>query len=134
MVPLEAFVAQHTGTKFSADLFYQRLMSFPKRRPAKTVVQIEKPEDANLADWFAELRSWFDVNDCSPLLFAKAGTVMNRDRFNIKFSDDVQAHLFTSSFAKYGPSIRSIGGEQTGVRRSSDLTDPPVDPDMAKMF
>ena len=27
-----------------------------------TVVQIEKPEDTNLADWFAELRLWFDVN------------------------------------------------------------------------
>jgi predicted alpha/beta hydrolase family esterase len=69
---LEAFAVQHTGTKFSADLFYQRLMSFPKRRPAMTVVQIEKPEDANLADWFAELRSWFDVNDCSPLLFRQS--------------------------------------------------------------
>jgi hypothetical protein len=59
---------------------------------------------------------------------------MNRDRFNIKFADDVQAHSFTSSFAKYGPSIRSIGGEQTGVKRSSDLTYTPVDPDMAKIF
>lgn len=97
-----------------------------------TVVQIEKPEDANLADWFAELRSWFDVNDCSPLLFAKAGTAMNRDRFNIKFADDVQAHLFTSSFAKYGPSIRSIGGDQTVVQPSSDLTGPTVDPDIGK--
>lgn len=75
-----------------------------------TVVQIEKPEDANLADWFAELRSWFDVNDCSPLLFAKAGTVMKRDRFNIKFADDAQAHLFTSSFRS---SIRRPDGEVT---------------------
>jgi len=25
-----------------------------------TMVQIEKPEDAKLADWFAELRLWFD--------------------------------------------------------------------------
>ena len=75
-----------------------------------TVVQIEKPENANLADWFAELRSWFDVNDCSPLLFAKAGTELNRDRFNIKFADDAQAHLFTSSFAKYCSSIRRPDG------------------------
>jgi hypothetical protein len=95
-----------------------------------TVVQIEKPENANLADWFAELRSWFDVNDCSPLLFAKAATVMNRDRFNIKFADDGQAQLFSSSFAKYGPSIRTaIGGEHTvGSTDSSDLAGPPVDP------
>jgi hypothetical protein len=80
-----------------------------------TVVQIEKPRDTNLADWFAELRSWFDVNDCNPLLFAKAETVMNRDRFNIKFADDAQAHLFTSSFEKYGSSIRRPDGELSEV-------------------
>jgi hypothetical protein len=93
-----------------------------------TVVQIDKPENANLADWFAELRAWFDVNDCSPLLFAKAGTVMNRDRFNIKFADDVQAHLFTSSFAKYGPSLRSIGEEQSEAKDSTAPTGPAADP------
>jgi hypothetical protein len=94
-----------------------------------TVVQIEKPEDEDLADWFAELRSWFDINACSPLLFVKAGTIMNRDRFNIKFANDVQAHLFTSSFAKYGPSIRSaIGGDQVGVKDSAALTDETREP------
>jgi hypothetical protein len=87
-----------------------------------TVVQIEKTEDANLADWFAELRLWFDVNSCSPLLFAKAEKVMN---FNIKFADDAQAHLFTSRFAKYSPSLRSIGGE---VKDSAAPTGPVVDP------
>ena len=95
-----------------------------------TVVQIEKPEDVKLADWFAELRSWFDVNNCSPLLFAKAGTVMNRDRFNIKFADDAQAHLFTASFAKYGPSLRSIGREQTEAEDDMALTGPAVDPQL----
>ena len=93
-----------------------------------TVVQIEKPEDATLAEWFAELRLWFDNHDCSPLSFANAGTIMNRDRFDIKFADAAQAHLFTSSFAKYGPSIRSpIGGEPSGVKDGSDLIGTPVD-------
>ena len=90
-----------------------------------TVVQIEKPEDVKLADWFAELRSWFDVSNCSPLLFAKARTVMDRDRFNIKFADDAQAHLFTASFAT---SIRSIGREQTEAEDSMALTGPAVEP------
>jgi hypothetical protein len=84
-----------------------------------TVVQIEKPEGVNLADLFAELRSWFDVNHCGPLLFATAGAVMNKDRFNIKFADEGQAQLFASSFAKYGPSLRSIGGEQREARNST---------------
>jgi len=77
-----------------------------------TVVQIEKPEGAKLADWFAELRLWFDNNDCSPILFAQAGRVMNKDRFNIKFANDVQAHLFASNFAKYCPSISRPAGEE----------------------
>ena len=70
-----------------------------------TVVQIEKPEDAKLADWFAELRSWFDENDCSPILFSEAGREMNKSRFNIKFADDAQARLFVSTFARYRPTM-----------------------------
>ena len=75
------------------------------------VVQIERPEDTKLADWFAELRSWFDNNDCSPVLFTEAGRVMNRERFNIKFANELHAQLFASTFAKYGPSIRRSLGD-----------------------
>jgi len=61
-------------------------------------------------------------------LLAKAERVINRDRFDIKFADDAQAQLFSSSFAKYGPSIRSaIGGEPVESRSNSDLTEPPID-------
>ena len=65
------------------------------------IVQVERPENTKLADWFAELRLWFDTNDCSPKLFTEAGGL-----FNIKFADDAHAQLFASNFAKYGPSIR----------------------------
>jgi hypothetical protein len=75
-----------------------------------TVVQIERPEDIKLADWFAELRLWFDNNDCSPVRFTEAGRVTNRECFNIKFADEVHAQLFASTFAKYGPSIRRVTG------------------------
>jgi hypothetical protein len=30
-----------------------------------TAVQVERPEDTKLAVWFAELRLWFDNNDCT---------------------------------------------------------------------
>ncbi len=66
-----------------------------------TTVQVERPEDTKLADWFAELRLWFDNNDCNPILFTEVA-----GRFNIKFADDVHAQLFATTFAKYGPSIR----------------------------
>jgi hypothetical protein len=66
-----------------------------------TIVRLERPEDTTLADWFAELRLWFDTNDCSPMLFTQVG-----GHFNIKFADDAHARLFASTFAKYGPSMR----------------------------
>jgi hypothetical protein len=71
-----------------------------------TVVQIEKPEDTKLADWFAELRLWFDNNDCNSILSTEVERVKNGPGFNIKFADDVQARLFASTSAKYEPTIR----------------------------
>jgi hypothetical protein len=63
------------------------------------------------------------------LLLAKAERVINRDRFDIKFADDAQAQLFSSSFAKYGASIRSsIGGEPTGVEDTTALTSGTLEP------
>jgi hypothetical protein len=129
--PLEAFCRVTQRNELPLEPVLSTSAVIPKGQLAMTVVQIEKPEGVKLADWFAELRSWFDVNNCSPLLFAKARTVTNRDRFNIKFADDAQAHLFTSSFAKYGPSLRSIVREHTEVEDSiMGLTGPAVDPQL----
>ena len=75
-----------------------------------TTVQVERPENTKLADWFAELRLWFDNNDCSPILFTEVG-----GRFNIQFADDSHAQLFASSFAKHGPSIRRPMAEPSKV-------------------
>jgi hypothetical protein len=75
-----------------------------------TTVQVERPEDTKLADWFAELRLWFDNNDCAPILFTDVGGC-----FNIRFADDAQARLFATSFSKYGPSIRRPIAELTEI-------------------
>ena len=69
------------------------------------IVQVERPEDIKLADWFAELRLWFDNNDCKPILFTEAS-----GHFKIKFANAAHAQLFTSIFAKHGPSIRQLVG------------------------
>jgi hypothetical protein len=66
-----------------------------------TTVQVERPEDTKLADWFAELRLWFDNHDCNPILFTEVAGL-----FNIKFAEDADAQLFATTFAKYSPSIR----------------------------
>jgi hypothetical protein len=77
-----------------------------------TTVQVERPEDTKLADWFAELRSWFDDNDCSPILFTEVA-----GRFNIKFADDAHAQLFATTFAKYSPSIRRPIAESAEIEK-----------------
>jgi hypothetical protein len=77
-----------------------------------TTVQVKRPEDTKLADWFAELRLWFDNNDCNPILFTEVA-----GRFNIKFADDVHAQLFATTFAKYGPSIRHPIAEPTEIEK-----------------
>jgi hypothetical protein len=81
------------------------------------VVRIEKPGNMTLAAWFIELRSWFDNNDCTPLLFSRAGQVTGRVLFNIRFAEDSHPLLFTSHFSKHEPSIqRSTGGETNEVK------------------
>jgi hypothetical protein len=82
-----------------------------------TTVQVKRPEDTKLADWFAELRLWFDNNDCNPILFTEVA-----GRFNIKFAEDIHAQLFATTFAKYGPSIRHPIAEPTEIdMRYSDI-------------
>ena len=76
-----------------------------------TTVQVKRPEDTKLVDWFAELRLWFDNNDCNPILFTEVA-----GRFNIKFADGVHAQLFATTFAKYGPSIRHPIAEPTETK------------------
>jgi hypothetical protein len=77
-----------------------------------TTVQVERPEDTKLADWFAELRLWFDSNDCNPILFTEVG-----GRFNIKFAEGAYAQLFATTFAKYGTSIRCPIAEPTEIEK-----------------
>ena len=72
------------------------------------VIQIEKPANITLAAWFAELRSWFDENNCQLAFFASAGRVIDKYIFNVTFAENTQAHLFASKFTKYAPSIRRI--------------------------
>lgn len=64
------------------------------------VVQIEKPGNMTLADWFCELRSWLDQNYCHPILFNQSERVTGKMIFDITFSDETQARVFSSTFTK----------------------------------
>jgi hypothetical protein len=60
--------------------------------------------------------------DCSPLLFAEAGTVINKVVFNITFANESEAVRFTSKFSKYAPSIVcSMSGEASAIRDGGKL-------------
>jgi len=52
------------------------------------VVQIKKPGNITLANWFNELRSWFDQNNCQPTLFNQSERVTDKSIFDITFSDE----------------------------------------------
>jgi hypothetical protein len=69
------------------------------------VVQIEKPGNMTLANWFCELRSWLDQNYCQPTLFNQSERVTGKMIFNIMFSDETQARVFSSTFTKICTSI-----------------------------
>jgi hypothetical protein len=84
-----------------------------------TVVQIEKPEDTKLADWFAELRLW-----CNPILFTEVGKVKSGSSFNIKFANVcprslVRFHFFEVRADNSAPDRR----KPSEVKEDLDLTD-----------
>jgi hypothetical protein len=70
------------------------------------VVQIEKPGNMALANWFCELRSWLDQNYCHPMLFNQSERVTGKMIFDITFSDESQARVFILHLQRYAPQIR----------------------------
>jgi hypothetical protein len=78
------------------------------------VVQIEKPANMTLAEWFTELRSWFDINNCQPASFLPNEGVIDKVAFNVTFSENTQARLFASKFTIYAPSIRRAISSERG--------------------
>jgi hypothetical protein len=78
------------------------------------MVQIKKPTNVTLAEWFTDLNSWFNQKNVHPILFTEAGRVTDGLLFDIRFADHEAARLFTSNFAKYAPSIRcAMGSDHT---------------------
>jgi hypothetical protein len=104
-------VLSPNGTIFTPSVLLTRV-ALLEGDCSMTTVQVERPEDTKLADWFAELRLWFDNNDCNPIRFTEV-----TGRFNIKFADDAHAQLFATTFAKYGPSIRHPIAEPTEIEK-----------------
>jgi hypothetical protein len=78
------------------------------------VVEIEKPANMALAEWFNELRSWFDEHNCEPTSFLPSGRVIDKVVFDATFAQNTQALLFASKFARYAPAIRRATSSELG--------------------
>jgi hypothetical protein len=70
------------------------------------VVQVEKPENEPLGGWFSEIRTWLDVNNCTPSAFVRTGRRLDRLIYRISFDDPVKAREFSRKFARYAPLMR----------------------------
>jgi len=82
----------------------------------KMVVEIEKPTNMTLAEWFNELRSWFDEHNCQPTSFLPSGRVIDKVVFDATFAQNTQAQalLFASKFARYAPAMRRATSSELG--------------------
>jgi len=78
------------------------------------VLEIEKPANMTLAEWFNELRSWFDEHNCQPISFLLSGRVIDKVVFDATFAQNTKALLFTSKFAKYAPAIQRATSSELG--------------------
>lgn len=82
------------------------------------VVQIEKPANMTLAQWFSELRLWLDQHSCEDTSFSQSGRIIDKLIFNLTFHDHAKARLFAANFTRYSPSIRdTIGSERPDLLR-----------------
>jgi hypothetical protein len=65
------------------------------------MVEIEKPADEPLGDWFEALRGWLDRNGCAGMTFARVGQGSERLVYRLAFGDAALAEKFSHTFAVY---------------------------------
>lgn len=65
------------------------------------MVEIEKPADEPLGDWFEALRDWLDRNGGSGVSFARVGQGSDRLVYRLVFGDSVAAERFSRTFPAY---------------------------------
>jgi len=65
------------------------------------MVEIVKPADKPLGDWFETLRGWLDRNGCGSVTFARVGQGGDRPVYRLAFGDRALAGKFSRTFATY---------------------------------
>jgi hypothetical protein len=70
------------------------------------LVEIEKPANISLSEWFSELRDWLDANHCTPSVFSRSGRRIDGLIYRISFDNAALAHRFSLRFKSYLPVVR----------------------------
>jgi transposase len=70
------------------------------------LVEIEKPANISLSEWFSELRDWLDANHCTPSVFSPSGRRIDGLIYRISFDNAALAHRFSLRFKRYLPVVR----------------------------
>jgi hypothetical protein len=91
-----------------------------------TAVRVERPRDASLADFFANMRSWLDHQCIMPAEFRGVTLANKGGVFDVLFDNPRDAVLFGRRFAAQstrnlpvrGPSRRSIAATTSAVDQS----------------
>lgn len=78
-------------------------------------IEIEKPSDEPLGEWFERLRGWLDRNGCAGVSFARIGQEGDPPIYRLAFADAAVATKFSRTFAAYlatTPDAASDGGPE----------------------
>jgi hypothetical protein len=90
------------------------------------VVQLEKPANQPLGEWFSELRSWLDLHRCETRGFTLSGRRLDRQIYLISFIDAAQAQEFSRKFSHYDPVVREATASERGYPATMDAESVPA--------
>ena len=65
------------------------------------MVEIVKPANEALGDWFEALRGWLDRNGCGDVTFARVEHGRDRQVYRLAFRDAALSEKFSRTFAMY---------------------------------
>jgi|HubBroStandDraft_4_1064222.scaffolds.fasta_scaffold271239_2 hypothetical protein len=96
-----------------------------------TAVRVERPRDASLADFFANMRSWLDHQCIMPAEFRGVTLANKGGVFDVLFDNPRDALLFGRRFA--AQSARNVSLRRASLR-PINATTPPVDPNRGSIL
>jgi hypothetical protein len=83
-------------------------------------VEIAKPADEPLGEWFEILRGWLDRHGCGSVSFARVGQGEDGPVYRLAFADAALAAKFSRTFAVYLTETRQTQADNASDFPSAD--------------